>query len=667
MWIILIGLLVGVSQAGWKKIIVDSSPGVGFFSSIDVDKNNWFHIAYYDATGRKLKYARFTEIGIEIQTLDYGDNPGKYCSLKLDSMDRPHIVYYVAPSPPPGYLKYMYWTGSKWESEIIDSEGDVGEFCRFTIDKTDRLHVVYYDFTNRTIKYAKRTETGWETEIIDSEVGDPETDELPYDIATDYNNVPYVCYYRYEYDSLTETTTYYLMFASKTSTGWINYAIDYSTGRIANFVSIAVDTSNIIYVAYHDEKYNYDLKFASWTGISWSTFTLDTGEEIGSYVSLTLDTSGYPRLSYYDAKNADMKYLRYTGSEWLKETFDFDDIGQYSSIAIGWEDRAQFSFYNMTEDALGCIKWSQNPTLEWTGEQNYETDGLHPESGDSVIHYVFRIKYKDMDNDPAMAGYPKVRIYRDGVEVSSPTMNYVSGDPITGAIYTFTIYLSSGSHAYRFETKDVWGDTTFTSFKPGPDVSPPIPRHIEGYVRDEEGNPLEGIKVELSGHNRLEGDVSNSCITDKGGYYSFGNLYSGDYTVKPSFIGWEFRPNQRRYPFLLSNEFDQNFIARFLEGIWKLQAYPSPVMDGKLTVKFYLSYTNPDIRISFYDITGRLIREAMTPEFSREGSQLYKYIWDCKDERGRKVAPGVYLFILKASDKDTGKSCKYIKKIGVIK
>ncbi|MBF0225905.1 MAG: carboxypeptidase regulatory-like domain-containing protein [Desulfobacterales bacterium] len=56
---------------------------------------------------------------------------------------------------------------------------------------------------------------------------------------------------------------------------------------------------------------------------------------------------------------------------------------------------------------------------------------------------------------------------------------------------------------------------------------------IEGTVKDENCNPMSGVKVELTGG---DGDTVNywSTFTNGQGFYSFSGIESGTYTVKPA-------------------------------------------------------------------------------------------------------------------------------------
>ncbi|GAH44737.1 unnamed protein product, partial [marine sediment metagenome] len=45
------------------------------------------------------------------------------------------------------------------------------------------------------------------------------------------------------------------------------------------------------------------------------------------------------------------------------------------------------------------------PSLSWTGEPNYTSDGLDPEIGTSSTNFTYRVKYSDEDDDPPASGF----------------------------------------------------------------------------------------------------------------------------------------------------------------------------------------------------------------------------------------------------------------------
>ena len=156
---------------------------------------------------------------------EIGDK-GLYSSLKIDSMNNPHIAYYDADN---GDLIYTKYDGWNWNTSTIDSVGDVGTHTSLTLDRFDNPHISYYDTTNENLKYAH------------------------------YNG-----------------------------SQWANYTID-SDGNVGTYTSIDVSTNVNPHIAYRDES-NTNLKYAYYNGSAWNNMTLDGYlggiNDVGKYASL---------------------------------------------------------------------------------------------------------------------------------------------------------------------------------------------------------------------------------------------------------------------------------------------------------------------------------------------------------------------------------------------
>jgi len=116
------------------------------------------------------------------------------------------------------------------------------------------------------------------------------------------------------------------------------------------------------------------------------------------------------------------------------------------------------------------------PALAWTGETGYQTGGVQPPSGNTLTSFNYRVLYADSDNDPPLAGNPKVHILKDSVEVvGSPfSMTGTGTSYTTGVIYSYSTTLAPGNYTYFFEAKDSNGSTASgppASSSTGPSVS----------------------------------------------------------------------------------------------------------------------------------------------------------------------------------------------------
>jgi len=191
--------------------------------------------------------------------------------------------------------------------------------------------------------------------------------------------------------------------------------------------------------------------------------------------------------------------------------------------------------YITTTDGITyqAFPYNKAPTLSWTGEVNYDNDGLDPESGNSATNFVYRIKYTDQDGDAP--NFVRVHILKGGSDITnSPfTMSKVSGTYESGAIYSYT---KSGmskdtDYSYYFEAQDIHSnDAIHTPELDAPHVStnqPPTAYidsitpnpatqgedtvHFEGHGTDSDS---DGI-VAHNWRSRIDGQLNTFGSFDK--------------------------------------------------------------------------------------------------------------------------------------------------------
>jgi len=111
----------------------------------------------------------------------------------------------------------------------------------------------------------------------------------------------------------------------------------------------------------------------------------------------------------------------------------------------------------------GRLRLLAPPLLSWTGEVNYESDGLDPERGNTSTAFVYRVRYLDENNYAPKSGYPKVHILKNAFEIAdSPfIMSEVDSSDTTftdGKFYSYTkAGLDAGTgYSYNFEAYDAY-------------------------------------------------------------------------------------------------------------------------------------------------------------------------------------------------------------------
>ena len=109
---------------------------------------------------------------------------------------------------------------------------------------------------------------------------------------------------------------------------WVTETVD-NEGSVGLYLSLALDSSNNPQISYYDST-NTALKYTHKSGDGWVTETVDSAEDVGWYPSLALDSSNNPQISYYDFTNKDLKYTHKSGDGWVTETVD--SVGD-----VGWD------------------------------------------------------------------------------------------------------------------------------------------------------------------------------------------------------------------------------------------------------------------------------------------------------------------------------------------
>ncbi len=339
----------------------------------------------------------------QIQTVDsVGDFVGRWTSLALDQLDRPHITYTRGDGSWPVFysnLQYARWTGSSWQVQVVQSTGSVGWGTSLVLDGSDTPHIGYNYYYYRSptdqlsfLMYAKWTGSGWQTSVVNSgdshlslalgagntpNLAHSEYRKLSYStwtgsawqiqdvdtggdglgkensLSLDRNGNPHISYY--------DEANGDLKYAYWTGSAWQVQTVD-ATGNVGRFTSLALDGSDNPHITYYDDTQD-DLKYARWTGSSWQKQTIDSGGDVGQYTSLTLDGNSNPHVSYYDVTNGDLKYAKWTGSSWAIQVVDSSgNVGQYTSLKLDKNGNPHISYHDVTNRDLKYARWGEPAT-----------------------------------------------------------------------------------------------------------------------------------------------------------------------------------------------------------------------------------------------------------------------------------------------------------------
>ncbi len=168
---------------------------------------------------------------------------------------------------------------------------------------------------------------------------------------------------------------------------------------------------------------------------------------------------------------------------------------------------------------------------------------------------------------------------------------------------------------------------------------------ISGTVMDNEGMPIKGVVIELTG------DEVKSTTTDESGNYHINLLdFGSNYTITPISPKpdcypecgeyYIFEPRKVKFNNLDSNKI-QNFKGTLqpAESLDYLIVYPNPMKLNQSNRTIAFKGLTKNSKIEIFTISGEKVFEIKT-------TNQFEYVWDIKNNSNEEIASGTYLYIV---------------------
>jgi len=341
---------------------VDSVATVVLHTSIAIGTDGNPVISYYDVFNQELNVAHCNDIACTsaaTTTVDSDGNVGASNSIAIGTDGFPVISYSDFNN---GNLKVAHCndiacTSAATITTIDSSSADVGSFSSIAIGTDDFPVISYRNNIPKELKVAHCIDIACTSAatitIVDSGGGVGAHTSIA--IGTD--DFPVISYS----DSDTrDLKVAHCIDIACTSAATIT-TID-SVDDVGQYNSIAIGTDGLPVISYFDSVPNNDLKIAHCDDIACTsavTITVDSSDDVGNFTSIAIGTDGLPVISYRDFTNDDLKVAHCNDvacTNFGTTTVDTGvDVGFSTSIAIGTDGFPVISHLDTLNDDLKVV------------------------------------------------------------------------------------------------------------------------------------------------------------------------------------------------------------------------------------------------------------------------------------------------------------------------
>ena len=334
--------------------------------SARVDSSGAVHFAYHAMGDHALRYATNASGTWVSEQVDTGSpNIGDYPALALDAQGQVHVAYLDAGR---SQIRHAVKGTGGWQSESIEGGASVFGYTSIAIDGAG-IHVSYKRYDD--LYYALKTATGWSKTTVD--VATAEDVGFDSSLAVDAAGKVHIAHTRGTYAS-TGGVDYVIVKALRYSTNssgtWTTIEPAVLAGVHGGAPSLALGSGGQVYITHTTNTFfqtsGGTLYLTSRVAGLWTTETVGTPAEAGTFSSILLDSGGKLHVAYRrpaaTVVGAELRYATNASGSWvLKPIETIGGTNGYPSIAQAPGGTMHVVFKNGVQGAVRHAAFSACP------------------------------------------------------------------------------------------------------------------------------------------------------------------------------------------------------------------------------------------------------------------------------------------------------------------
>ena len=306
-----VAAVAGEYATWFASAVVDSSlPSPYADNSMAVDSLDRPHIVYYDYATNDIRYATRSNGSWMVDTLEFGTgfdtgNNDAAPSLALDRQGRPHVVYTAMRNGLRVAVHAVKAAGA-WSYDIVGEAADWCMFPRLALDAQDKPVVVYgrYNGSIWQVLYCERVAGEWSTRVVDE--GDQPA------LALDSQGVPHIVYRGWTGGVFGKQR-----YAVRSGSSW---GIE-QLNMMASWHRLALDASDQPHITCKTGSYVY---YIAKPGGTWTYTAVGRTMLDGHGAPLALDWRGDPVMVFVDYQSHQLAWVYCRDGVWNQEWVDPD-------------------------------------------------------------------------------------------------------------------------------------------------------------------------------------------------------------------------------------------------------------------------------------------------------------------------------------------------------